>query len=500
MKRKFVGISVIMTFIFLSVVLTTINGETKDNKNEILMKEQPHDSNNKFRFEKLELLNKVLFLIESQYYREVNLDKLIKGAINGMMETLDPHSAYLDTEVFSKMQEETSGEFGGLGIEVTQKDGVLVIVTPIEDSPAHKAGVRAGDRIVEIDHESMIGATLQHSIEKLRGKNKTKIVLGIMRDGIDGIKNFEITRATVFLNPVKYEMVHKNYAYVRLSQFQKKSAEYIVEGIKKLRSNLKKNEDLKGIILDLRSNPGGLLDEAVDVSSIFLKDGIVVSTEGRNPKNKEIRYVKKTGHKELEVPLVVLINGATASASEIVAGAIQDSKRGIILGTQSFGKGSVQQVAKIDESSGVKLTIAQYMTPSGKKIQAFGVTPDIVLSEVEGNWVNEHKKESGLIREKDLKNHLTATIETVEEKKMREEEELKERIERTEKFHAMRERKKAQKRKYSVEDQATGNGSESLNDEGSDEFAKKVAPSEDYLVLQAVNSIRSMGLIKNLKY
>lgn len=445
------------------------------------------DASKKSRYEKLELFNKVLYLIESQYYREVSTDKLIEGAINGMMNTLDPHSAYLDSEVFSKMQEETSGEFGGLGIEVTQKDGVLVIITPIEDSPAFKAGIKAGDKIVEINHESMVGASLQQAIDKLRGKMKTKIILGIVREGVDGIKNYELTREIVYLKPVKYELIQNGYAYIRLTQFQKKSAEYIVEALKKIREGLKK-DPLKGVILDLRSNPGGLLDEAVDVSSIFLKDGIVVSTEGRDPKNKEIRYVKKTGYKELEVPLVVLINGSSASASEIVSGALQDSKRAIIMGTQSFGKGSVQSVAKIDETSGVKLTIAQYMTPSGRKIQAVGINPDVMIGEAEGEWFDENRKESSFIREKDLKNHLTATIETAEEKKIREEQELKERIERTERFKAMRDKKKQPKKAAEVAS------------EDDDDPSRKVPPAEDYQVNQAINYLKNIGLIKTLKF
>lgn len=447
------------------------------------------DPAKKSRYEKLELFNKVLYLIESQYYREVSTDKLIEGAINGMMNTLDPHSAYLDSEVFSKMQEETSGEFGGLGIEVTQKDGVLVIITPIEDSPAFKAGIKAGDKIVEINHESMVGASLQQAIDKLRGKMKTKIVLGIVRDGVEGVRNFELTREIVYLKPVKYELLQNAYGYIRLTQFQKKSAEYIVDALKKMREQLKK-QPLRGVILDLRSNPGGLLDEAVDVSSIFLNDGIVVSTESRDPKNKEFRYVKKTGYKELEVPLVVLINGSSASASEIVSGALQDSKRAIIMGTQSFGKGSVQSVAKIDDTSGVKLTIAQYMTPSGRKIQAVGINPDVVIGEAEGEWFDENKKESSFIREKDLKNHLTATIETAEERKIREEQELKERIERTERFKAMREKKKQAKKvepKVPVE-----------TDE--DDDSKRVPPGEDYQVNQAINYLKNIGLIKTLKF
>lgn len=441
----------------------------------------------KSRYEKLELFNKILYLIETQYYREVDTEKLIEGAMNGMMNTLDPHSAFLDKEIFAKMQEETSGEFGGLGIEVTQKDGLLVIITPIEDSPAFKAGIKPGDKIVEINHESMVGVSLEQAIERLRGKTKTKIILGVAREGVDGVKNFELTREIVYLKPVKFELIHDNYAYIRLTQFQKKSAEYISEAIVKIKAQIQNKLGLKGIILDLRSNPGGLLDEAVDVSSIFLKDGIVVSTEGRDPKNKEIRYVKKSGHKELDVPVIVLINGSTASASEIVSGALQDAKRAIIMGTQSFGKGSVQSVAKIDDQMGVKLTIAQYMTPSGRKIQAVGIKPDVIIDEVEGDFVEANKKESTFIREKDLKNHLTATIETAEERKAREETELKERIERTERYKQMREKKK------------TGKVIKDSNENDDDEN-RKINPKEDYQVNQAINYLKNIGLIKGLKF
>jgi carboxyl-terminal processing protease len=447
------------------------------------------ESAKKSRYEKLELFSKVLYLIESQYYREVDTEKLIEGAMNGMMNTLDPHSAFLDKEIFAKMQEETSGEFGGLGIEVTQKDGLLVIITPIEDSPAFKAGIKPGDKIVEINHESMVGVTLEQAIDRLRGKTKSKIILGIAREGLDGVKNFELTREIVYLKPVKHELLQDHYAYIRLTQFQKKSADYISEAIVKMREETKNKGGLNGIILDLRSNPGGLLDEAVDVSSIFLKDGIVVSTEGRDPKNKEIRYVKKSGHKELDIPVIVLINGSTASASEIVSGALQDSKRAIIMGTQSFGKGSVQSVAKIDDQIGVKLTIAQYMTPSGRKIQAVGIKPDVVVDEVEAEFVENNKKESTFIREKDLKNHLTATIETQEERKNREATELKERIERTERYKQMREKKKKGKVKEAV-----------VAASEDDDYNKKISPKEDYQVLQAINYLKNIGLIKSLKF
>jgi len=316
------------------------------------------------------------------------------------------------------MQEDTKGEYGGLGIEVTQKDGVLVIVTPIEDSPAYKVGLKSGDKIVEINQDSTLGITLEEAVDKMKGELGTVISLGVIRKGVKDIQYFKVKRQIIKTRPVKSYTLN-DYILIRLNQFQRNSGKFIVKAIKKHRKSFKKGTAPKGIVLDLRSNPGGLLDEAVNVSSIFLKEGIVVSTEGRDPKNKEIRYVKKSGHKELDLPIAVLINGSSASASEIVAGALQDHKRAMIIGTNSFGKGSVQTVSQVSKDQGLKLTIAQYMTPTGRKIQAIGIKPDVEVAVTEGKWVKENFTEDGYVREADLRNHLTATIETKEEKAAR---------------------------------------------------------------------------------
>lgn len=432
----------------------------------------------KSRFEKLELFNKILFLVESQYYREVDTSVLIEGAIKGMMSTLDPHSAFLDSEVFSKVQEDTRGEFGGLGLEVSQKDGVIIVVTPIDDTPAFKAGLKAGDKIVDIDGESTMGITLEEAVEKMRGKAGTKISVGIVREGVEGIKSYTLTRQIIKVEPVKAELVNNHYLFVRLTQFQKDSAKAIEKAIKKYTKQNEKKGGIKGIVLDLRSNPGGLLDEAVNVSSLFLNDGVVVSTEGRDPQTQEIRYVKKSGFKATDIPIIVLINGASASASEIVAGALQDHNRAIIMGSRSFGKGSVQTVAKINEDEGVKLTIAQYMTPSGKKIQAIGIVPDVEIPEAEGRWVKDELREERYVREKDLRNHLTATIETEEEKELRLEAEKEERKERIEKMDRSRQEKKSEK----------------------DESENRVySAQEDYQVQQAVRFLQSFEVFERIQ-
>lgn len=432
-------------------------------------------SENRSRFEQLELFNKVLHLIETQYYRKVSTDKLIEGAIKGMMDTLDPHSSFLNQEYFKKMQDDTAGEFGGLGLEVTQKDGALVVITPIADTPAYKAGIRPKDKIVEINHESILGLNLEEALDRMRGKNGEKTHLGIVRENEEGIKHFTIKRELIKINPVKTELLDDSVAYIRLIQFQKKAGVAVEEALKKLQAEAAKKGGLKGIILDLRSNPGGLLDQAVDVASVFLKDGIVVSTESRDPQNKDIRYVKKSGHKDLVTPLAVLINGASASASEIVAGALQDYGRGIIMGTQSFGKGSVQTMAQLDHGTGMKLTIAQYMTPKNRKIQAVGIVPDVEIDDLDWKKFQAAKRSDRHVRERDLKNYLSATVETSDEEKQRE--------------ATDKELRKKRIADYNQQKKSPGKSAADIEEE----IYVEHPPKEDYQVIQAGQYLKTLN-------
>jgi carboxyl-terminal processing protease len=441
-----------MLMIFLSQVVFSIEGKEK--------------SKDELRFQKLDQFNKILFLIENNYYREIDFDKLIEGAMKGMMSTLDPHSAYLGKENFEKMEEETEGEFGGLGIEVTQKDGVMVVITPMEDTPAYEAGIKTGDKIIEINNENVVGLPLEDAVKKMRGKENSKITIGILREGQEKLTRITITRRVIRVKPVKYEILQDNYLYLRLVQFQKKSYLAVAETLEKFQKELSKKGGLSGVILDLRANPGGLLEEAIDISSIFLHDGVVVSIESRDPKNRDVRFVKKTGFKDLKTPLVVLIDGSSASASEIVAGALRDQKRAVLMGTRTFGKGSVQTVSKIDEQNGLKLTIAQYMTPNGKKIQALGINPDVELNVLSDNY-SKLSKDVNYVREADLKGHLDAVIESEEEKRLRLEEQKKVAAE------SMRKMKK-----------------------GKDE--KIYDPMEDYQVIQALNYLKANKIFKKI--
>ena len=319
-----------------------------------------------------------------------------------------------------------------------------MVITPFEETPAFRAGIRSGDKIVEIEQESILGLGLEEAVEKMRGKPGSKVTIGIIKVGSEKIEHITLKREIIKVKPIKSALLKDKYAYIRLVQFQAGSAKYVQEHLQKM---AKKAKGLHGIIFDLRSNPGGLLDEAIKVSSIFLTDGVIVSTEARDPKQKEVRMVLKGGFKDAKTPLAVLINGASASASEIVAGALKDQKRGIVMGSRSFGKGSVQTVLDLTKHKGMKLTVQQYMTPKGTKIQAKGIAPDIKIPEFSTNWSEEVENNPFYVREQDLRNHLSATIETPEEMTMRKNREKKQRLQHRKRLQRRREKKLQQKKK-----------------------------------------------------
>ncbi len=326
-------------------------------------------------YELLNLFGEVMERAKSSYVEDVDDKKLIESAINGMLVSLDPHSSYLDAQSFKYMNEQTKGKFGGLGIEVTMENGVVKVVSPIDDTPAAKAGLKSGDYITNIDGEQVVGMTLNDAVDKMRGKIGTKVKLTIRRINE---KPFDVTlkRQEIKIQSVKNDIQPDDVAYVRITSFSEDTDKNVEKVVKKAQKEQKEN--LKGLIIDVRNNPGGLLDQAVNVSDLFLNQGEIVSTRSRNEEDT-IRYTAKEGDILNGLPIVVLINEGSASASEIVAGALQDHKRAIILGEKSFGKGSVQTVIPLDKYGAMRLTTARYYTPSGRSIQAMGIEPDVVV-------------------------------------------------------------------------------------------------------------------------
>ncbi len=339
--------------------------------------------------------------IGKDYVETVDDKALLENAIDGMLSNLDPHSAYLKPDSFKDMEESTKGEFGGVGMEVGMEDGFVKVVAPIDDTPAFKAGVKAGDLVVRIDDTPVKGLSLQQAVEKLRGKVGTDVQLTIMRKSEDKPIIIKLTRAVIKVNSVKQRLLAPNYGYVRISQFQVKTGTQMVEAIEKL---TKENAaPLKGLVLDLRNNPGGVLNAAVEVSDALLEKGLIVYTEGR-VKDSEMRFSASRGDVLNGVPVVVLINEGSASASEIVAGALQDNGRAVIAGRTSFGKGSVQSVIPLNNGAAIKLTTARYFTPNGRSIQAEGIVPDVKIEQVKVDLMDKALER---VKEADLNRHLS---------------------------------------------------------------------------------------------
>ncbi len=354
------------------------------------------------RYSELQNFSKVLNLIQQYYVEEVDTKKLIYGAIKGMLRELDPHTNFLPPDIYKDFETETSGEFGGLGIEISVQNGVLTIISPIEDTPAWEAGIKPGDKVIAVDNHSTKGLSLVEASQLMRGKKGAKVVLTVVRDGEDDPKDITITRGSVKLRSAKYTDMEGGYAYVKLTSFIKNTAKDLETA---LEDHTKKKGELKGLIIDLRRNPGGLLDQAIKVSDMFLSEGVIVSTIGRDKNNKEVNMASRKG-KYLNFPVIVLMNEYSASASEIVAGALQDNKRAIIMGERSFGKGSVQSIVNLGDGSGLKLTVARYFTPSGRSIQAEGISPDLEVEDVDAEAFGKAVLKSRGTREKDIQGHL----------------------------------------------------------------------------------------------
>jgi carboxyl-terminal processing protease len=351
----------------------------------------------------LQAFSEVYLKIKQNYVQDISDKELFDNAIKGMLEGLDPHSTFLNEKDFKDLQIGTKGEFGGLGIEVTMEDGFVKVITPIDDTPAYKAGVKAGDLIIEINKKSVKGQSLNQAVDQMRGKIGSPILLTIARKGEIGPLEIKIIRAKIVVKSVKYELIDNNYGYIRISSFQNKTGNNLYDAISNLKKEAKGN--IKGFVLDMRNNPGGVLGAAVDVSDAFIKGKKkLVFTKG---KTANAIYEFNSNNTDLAEgkPIVVLINGGSASASEIVAGALQDHNRAVIMGTQSFGKGSVQTILPITSKTAVKITTARYYTPNGRSIQAKGITPDIIVKDLELSTLNENK----MIKESDLKGHLENT-------------------------------------------------------------------------------------------
>ncbi len=353
-------------------------------------------------YQEIDLFTKVLTHVQNDYVEQFPDKKLIYGAIQGMLATLDPHSAFLPPEVYDELRVDTEGWFGGVGIEVTVKENILTVVSPLEGTPAQKGGIREGDKILKIDNSPTDEMTLSDAVRKMRGRKGSKITLTLQRAGVKEPFSVTLTRDIVRVRSARSELLEGVYGYVRITSFQSGTHKELLKELRSLEKKVGEDKSLGGLILDLRNNPGGLLEEALEITDTFLKEGLILSTMSRN-QEVDKREAHNNGN-EPDYPVIVLINGGSASASEIVAGALQDHGRGVILGTQSFGKGSVQTIFEIGRGAALKLTVARYYTPSGRSIQVEGIKPDVIVATPES--AKAITLEKGVVREKDLRGHL----------------------------------------------------------------------------------------------
>jgi carboxyl-terminal processing protease len=366
------------------------------------LKAKTNAPENQDAYQYLKLFSDVISIVQDNYVEKTDQKKLMYGAITGMLRELDPHSSFLKPDDYKELQIETKGKFGGLGIEITIRDNVLTVVSPLEDTPADKAGIQANDQIMKIDDQPTQDMSLMDAVQKMRGPKGSKVKLTILRKGLQKPLEFDLVRDIISIQSVKSLSLEPGFGYIRISSFQSGTAPDLRKALSQLETQ---NSGIQGLILDLRNDPGGLLDQAVEVSDEFLDEGLIVYTGGRL-ENQKMRFEAHKKAKPHTYPIVVLVNSGSASASEIVAGALQDHKRAIIMGEQTFGKGSVQTVIPLNDGSALRLTTSLYYTPSGRSIQAKGITPDIVVRK-ENSRGDETQGDEGMrIREKDLPRHF----------------------------------------------------------------------------------------------
>jgi len=426
-------------------------------------------------FQLLTLFGEVFDRVRSDYVEEVKDTDLIESAINGMLTALDPHSGYMNEKSFKEMQVQTKGEFGGLGIEVTMENGLVKVVSPIDDTPAAKAGIAPGDYISFIDDEAVMGLTLSEAVEKMRGKVDTKVKLTILREGATEPLEITLSRANIKIRAGKGHAEGDDIAYLRLTQFNEQTTDQMREEFGKMKKDL---PNLRGVVLDLRNNPGGLLDEAISVSDAFLTAGEIVSTRERDP-SKTKRYSAKAGDElvPMNVPVVVLVNAGSASASEIVSGALQDHKRAIVMGVKTFGKGSVQTVIPLPEHGAMRLTTARYYTPSGHSIQAKGIVPDIIVEQAKIEPIKPNDK---MRMEADLRRRL----ENLEDQKAAE----KLKKPRDEAAEALKAKEKEKEKDPLAEE---GDAKEKDKSKDDKKSSRDGDPSQDFQLQRAVDLLRA---------
>ncbi len=459
-KRVSLNIAILFLFILGILFLNSKSGNVKADTSDI--------------YKNIEVFAEVLSLIEENYVEPQDEQKLIQGAIKGMMQSLDPHSSFMTKEEHEDLLIATEGSFSGIGIEITIKDDILTVVSPIEDTPAYEAGIKAGDKIVKIGDKITNDMTLTDAIKYIRGPKGTEVELTISREGVDKPLVFKIIRDVIPLKSVKSCPLDYDIGYVRISNFQGKTADDLLIAL----DSLEEAHKLKGLILDLRNNPGGLLDQAIKVSDEFLDSGLIVSTKGRS----EAQNIEESAHKnkkERNYPIIVLVNSGSASASEIVAGALQDNKRALILGTRTFGKGSVQTVLALSDGSGLRLTTARYYTPSGRSIQLSGISPDIEIAYVPQNE-KEGNEIPGFTREEDLEGHI-------KNEEYKKEEDMEIREIKGETKEEVKEEKKEIKEEQVKEEQKDA------------DLKLKAALEKDNQVLQAMQLLKSWNVISQIK-